>query len=90
MYPQHKLCVCPWAAVKDPSALLEEALRTDARYANIVATGADTQGLLYDLEDSDDDDRARHQRCWGLIDDILAHAPLRFRPGDPKVSSGRL
>lgn len=63
--------------------MVEEALRTDPRYANIVATGSDAQGLLFEV--LDEADRKLHDRCWNLISDIIAHAPLRYKPGQERA-----
>ena len=71
------IAVFAMCAAPDRAALVEEALRTDPRYANIAAAGSDTGASLFDI--NDEEDRARHERCWGLIDDILSHAPLRYR-----------
>lgn len=72
------------------AAVVEEAMRTDPRYANFVATATDAEERLFDLLDGDDN--SRHERCWSLIDAIIAHAPLRYlpeqyKPRKDKVSS---
>ncbi|KAK9788288.1 hypothetical protein WJX73_010666 [Symbiochloris irregularis] len=65
-------------------AIVEAALRTDPRYANIVATGNDRHGQLFPV--NDEHDRRRHDEAWGLIDDIIASAPLRYRAGEHRAS----